>query len=139
MLTVANSASVDYSGVLHDVPVPLLDLSGAGWEYLKTDEFPANLSGWIAGIAAVEPAELNKRAHLRFEAATNHGSDYGFSASLLIPLKRSLHAEGIPIREPFAVPFRLPVEGPCVVTVRVLVEDAELARYQFSVLAEKAS
>jgi hypothetical protein len=51
-------------------------------------------------------------------------------------VKRQSFANGIPIREPFAVPFRLPVEMSCIVTVRVLDDGSEQAAYQFTVLKD---
>jgi len=125
VLTVASSADTENG---------LLNVKGAGWEFASPQMLPITIGGFVAGIATFSPGEIEKDPVLTITMGDDDDPDNpGFSASILIFGARTEPAPGVPIREPFAVPFRLPVFRPCVVTAKVSGGQKELGSFRFYV------
>jgi hypothetical protein len=124
VLMVANSASVNGS---------LLDIQGGGWEFCTLPMLPINVAGAVAGIATLEADELGEAPVARISVDDTDGHEPGFSASMVISGIRPTAVPGVPVRIPFALPFRFAALRPTVVKVSVSHEGAELAATTFAI------
>jgi hypothetical protein len=112
----------------------LLSVEGAGWEHATPQMLPITIGGYVAGIATFTPAEIDKNPVMTITIKDREDPENpGFSASILIFGARPPTASGVPIREPFAVPFRVPAFRQCVLTASVLDGNKELSSVTFAV------
>lgn len=87
-LLVANRAAVTEQG--------LLDIAGAGWEFVNMPSLPTPLSGWLAGLMQFEPDEV--------------GNDFSISMRSTNPQALTMTGVVMNVRAnrrlvPFAIPF----------------------------------
>jgi hypothetical protein len=124
LLMVANAAEEKDS---------LLNIQGGGWEFCTLPMLPINLAGAIAGIATLDTDELGEAQVAQISVTDIDGHDPGFSASMVVSGIRPTTVPGVPVRIPFAIPFRFPALRPTVVKVSVWHEGAELAATTFAI------
>jgi len=124
VLMMANKASAE----------GLLSVEGAGWEHATPQMLPITIGGYVAGIATFTADEIDKNPVMTITIKDREDPENpGFSASILIYGARPPTAPGVPIRETFAVPFRIPVFRPCVLTASVGDGNKELSSVTFAV------
>ena len=122
VLMIANAAGVD-GGLLH--------VQGGGWEHCTYPLLPTTVSGAVAGIATLDEDEIGTTPALNIAITDADGQDMGFAASMIISGIRPKTVPGVPVRQPFAVPFMFVAVRSTVVKVGVIHERAELAAVTF--------
>jgi hypothetical protein len=125
----ANQASIDDWA---------LEVEGASWDIVRFDTFPATLSGYIAGILALEGPHVEEAPEVVVEVFDDAGAVAGSLSSMLARwTEEQPLPEGVPRRVPFAVPFMTVVKGPTVLKARLLTEGEQFAFISCAVLLDE--
>jgi hypothetical protein len=121
----ANRAAVDGN---------LLAVEGGGWEHYDVALFPATVSGYVAGIVALDESQHGSLPSMMLETFDDAGHVEGARASTIAFGTRPETTQGVPYRVAFAIPFMTAARGPTVVKTRLSEEDGtELAVIAFAV------
>ena len=121
----ANAAAIDEKS--------LLAVQGAGWESYDVEMFPATISGFVAGILALDRSQHGEAEEMTLDILDDDGQVVGSSASIIASGIRPETTEGVPYRFPFAIPFMTAARGPTVVKARLTTTgDVELGVISFA-------
>ncbi len=120
----ANRAAVDGN---------LLAVEGAGWEHYDVPFFPMTVSGYVAGILALDPDQHGSLPPILLEVFSDSGQVEGSRASMIAIGTRPETVQGVPYRVAFAIPFMTAASRPTVVKARLSAQDGDLAVIAFAV------
>jgi hypothetical protein len=120
----ANAAAVDNS---------LLAVQGGGWEHYQCTMFPATVSGYVAGILALDDDQHGSLPTVGLEVFDESGQVEASLASMIAIGTRPETVQGVPYRVAFAIPFMTVAKGPTVVKARLSEAGEELAVLTFAV------
>jgi hypothetical protein len=123
-IILANQASVDGQ---------LLGIQGGGWEHYDVPFFPFTVSGYVAGILALDESQHGSLPGLLLEVVDETGHGEGSRASMIAIGTRPETVQGVPCRVAFSIPFMMAVRGPTLVKARLSEDGAELAVISFAV------
>ena len=117
-ITFANRAAIEDG---------LLQIEGAGWEYVRPPLFPATISGYVAGVLALDKSEHHELTEVRLKVRDDDGQIARFRASIVADGARPKAAAGVPFRVPFAIPFTIVARGPTVMKASLESDRKKLA------------
>lgn len=112
----------------------LLAVEQGGWEHYDVSFFPMTVSGYVAGILALDEGQHGSLPALALEIFDDAGHVEGSRASMIAIGTRPETAQGVPYRVAFAIPFMTAARGPTVVKAQLSEEDGgELALIAFAI------
>jgi hypothetical protein len=96
----------------------LLSMTDGGWEYVKVDWFPAQITVVLVGVLVYAPEDYGRKHVISVAVQGSDGRSADFGTIRVLP-----STAAAVVKTPFAYPLSLTLQGPVVLSITATVED----------------